>query len=144
MELRVKRRAGEPLPIAGVASRFMVQQQRFEDCGATLPVNVTTPAREEAGYSVPTQMMDPAFDAQLAHERVDPGESRSARCPAAQPGFSLWGRVFRVVGGEGKACGRGYSRGKVPRDEATGGVIAGLAKCVAERGLGAEIHFTEE
>ena len=43
---------------------------------ALFPADPKVPPRQEAGDSVPSKVMDPAFLAQLGHNRVNPREPR--------------------------------------------------------------------
>lgn len=149
-KLRVKRRAGEPLPITRVAGHFVIDQPFGEHVGAAFPVNVAASTREKAGHGVAAKVVNPAFVAELAHQCVDPRKARAAEFPAPEPFFSLR-RVDGVFafGADGRACagvvGGGCSfAGEVPGDEAAAGIIHRLAEGMAKRGLGAEIHVAEE
>lgn len=120
----------------------MVDEPFFKNLGPALPVDVAATARQETCHGVPAEMVDPAFEPQLAHQGVDPGEACAALFPALEPGFCLLG-----VDGVG-ACDEVGVRvdfgGEVPGDEAGGGVVVGLGEGVAEGGLGGEIHVSEE
>lgn len=120
----------------------MVDEPFLEDFSPALPVDVATPAREEAGDGVSAEVMDPAFLAELAHQGVDPGESGTAVFPALEPFFRERG-IDDVVSCD-EVCFRIDPRGEMPRDEADVGVVVGLGEGVADGGLGGEVHVSEE
>ncbi len=142
IELRVESHARQPLPVAAVARDLVIDQPLLEDLGAALPVDVAAAAREEAGDGVAAEVVDPAFLLELAHQGVDPGEPRAAVFPALKPAFVQGGGDG--VGACDEAGGGGDGGGQVPGDEAAVGVADGLGEGVAQRGLGAKVHFAEE
>ena len=122
----------------------MIDQPLFEHLRAALPADVAPAAGQEAGDGVAAEVVDPALEAELAHQGVDPGEAGAAFFPAGEP-FVGEGRVDGVVGGAGAGVGRGVDGGgEVPGDEAAVAVVVGLGEGVPEDGLRAEIHVAEE
>lgn len=120
----------------------MVDEPLLEDLGAALPVDVAAAAGQEAGDGVAAEVVDPAFLAQLPHQGVDPGEAGAAEFPALVPGFVEQGGDCILACDE--AVGGGDGGGKMPRHESAARVPDCLREGVAQRGLGAEIHISEE
>ncbi len=50
------------------------------------------------------KMVDPAFETELPHKGVNPGEACTSILPALEPGFGLLG--VDVVGASWEVCGR--------------------------------------
>lgn len=120
----------------------MVQEPFLKHLGPALPVDVAAAARQETGHGVPAQVVDPSLLPQLPHQGVDPGEARAAVFPAAEPGFG--GAGVDGVGARDEVGVRVRLGGKVPGDEAGGGVVVRLGEAVAQGGLGGEVHVAEE
>ena len=120
----------------------MVEEPLLKDLGAALPVDVAAAARQEAGDGVPAEVVDPAFVAQLPHQGVDPGEACAPEFPALVPGFVQGGGDCVLACDE--AVGGGGGGGEVPGDESAVRVADCLREGVAQCGLGAEIHISEE
>lgn len=107
VELGVEGDAGEPLPVAAVAGDLVVEEPLLEDRGPALPVDVAAAAGQETGHGVAAQVVDPAFEAQLAHQGVDPGEAGASVFPALEPGFVQGGADGVGAGGESRGGGDG-------------------------------------
>ena len=107
VELGVEGDAGEPLPVAAVAGDLVVEEPLLEDRGPALPVDVAAAAGQETGHGVAAQVVDPAFEAQLAHQGVDPGEAGASVFPALEPGFVQGGADGVGAGDESRGGGDG-------------------------------------
>ena len=83
-KLRKESRTTQPHPVPTVACNFMIDQPLLKYLGATFPMDVASPAREEAGDGMTTEMVDPSLQPQLPHEGVDPGEACDSELPAAE------------------------------------------------------------
>lgn len=142
VELREERGAAEPLPVAGVAGGFVVDEEFFEDFGAALPGDVRSASREEAGDGVAGEVVDPPFLSQLSHDGVNPRKACLTVAPALKPDFCFLAIDFVGAGGE---FGADVDfAGEVPGDEAAVAVVVGLSETPAQGGLGGEVHVSEE
>ena len=120
----------------------MVNQPLLEDFGAALPVDIAASTSEETSDGVTTEMVDPAFESELAHECVDEWEACEAVFPTEEPFLGLGGVVLVTPCDE--VVFWGDDGGERPGDEAAVGVVDCLSEGVASCCLGAEIHVAEE
>ena len=120
----------------------MIDEPFLEDGCAALPIYVAAAAGEETRHGVATEMVDPTLQAELAHQRVNPGEAGKAESPALEIRF-VDGGVDGVGAGREAALGV-VGRGEMPGDKARTGIVERLPEVMGERRLGPEVHVSEE
>merc|ERR1712156_18602 len=75
---------GQPHPVACIQGPVRIEEELFKDLHALLPGLPEVSPSQEASYTVPGQVMDPALGLQLGHDGVNPRETSPCFLPSSK------------------------------------------------------------